>query len=355
MIAPIISSLLWQHDCVVIPGFGALVANAVPSSFDAIKHRFVPPHKKLTFNKNIKNNDGLLANTLAEKNGISYQDAVLTISETVKVWNKTLENNTSISLDGIGTFLLNANKQLVFEPSQTNHFLFESFGLESFTLLPAIAAETKTDNQAVEATKVITMQPSVAPVATRNLALRYAFAGAAIAVGMLYLAWLPFNSPAFSGGEMALSDLNPFKPKPCETYKARTTKVNLPQISAITSDLVEIDKSNFGLLILDDENQKTVPFHTEKVTQAVNNDAAITAENSPSHNFYIVGGCFGEKENADKYIQQMTTKGYKPSLIDFHKGLYRVALNSFSSHEAAVSALENTKSTVNKGAWLLSK
>ena len=114
MIAPIISSLLWQHDCVVIPGFGALVANAVPSSFDAIKHRFVPPHKKLTFNKNIKNNDGLLANTLAEKNGISYQDAVLTISETVKVWNKTLENNTSISLDGIGTFLLNANKQLVF-------------------------------------------------------------------------------------------------------------------------------------------------------------------------------------------------------------------------------------------------
>lgn len=351
MIAPIISDLLWQHDCVVIPGFGALVANAVPSSFDSVRHRFVPPHKKLTFNKNIKNNDGLLANALATQSGVGFQDALHTIAEEVKKWNKTLENGQSITLENIGNFYLNPTKQLVFEPAQTAHFLFESFGLESFTLLPTVATkvEPKQEQDSTAPTKIIPLQPSVAP--SRNVALRYAFAGAAIAIGMLYLAWLPFNTPAFSGGPVALSDLNPFKPKPCESYKPRTSAPTAPQALDFKSELVEIENQNFGVLIIDEATQKAIPYRVDDAQPA--STKSIVKEEA--YNYYIVGGCFGEKQNADKYIQQLSAKGHKPFLIDFHKGLYRVALHGFSSHSAAVEALEKVKSTENKGAWLLSK
>ena len=56
-----IAELLEEHDCVIVPDFGGFVANYAPANVNSINHRFDPPYRKISFNKLLVHNDGLLA------------------------------------------------------------------------------------------------------------------------------------------------------------------------------------------------------------------------------------------------------------------------------------------------------
>ena len=64
-----IAELLSAHDCVIIPGLGGFIGNYSPARIDPVHHAFQPPFKKLLFNINLKQNDGLLANAVADSYG----------------------------------------------------------------------------------------------------------------------------------------------------------------------------------------------------------------------------------------------------------------------------------------------
>jgi hypothetical protein len=49
-----ISELLYFHDCVIVPGFGGLVANHITAVYDEEKNMFSPPAKEIVFNTNLK-------------------------------------------------------------------------------------------------------------------------------------------------------------------------------------------------------------------------------------------------------------------------------------------------------------
>ena len=56
-----ICELLYDHDCVIIPGLGGFIANFEPARIIRKQHTIMPPSKKIAFNGKLKNNDGLLA------------------------------------------------------------------------------------------------------------------------------------------------------------------------------------------------------------------------------------------------------------------------------------------------------
>ena len=64
-IEDLIADLLMQHNCVIVPSFGGFVAGKTSATFDASKGIMVPPRKSLLFNKQLLNNDGLLAAAFA--------------------------------------------------------------------------------------------------------------------------------------------------------------------------------------------------------------------------------------------------------------------------------------------------
>ena len=57
-----ISDLLYRYECVIIPEFGAFLTQPVSAKVDISSNTFYPPKKVLSFNEQLKNNDGLLAN-----------------------------------------------------------------------------------------------------------------------------------------------------------------------------------------------------------------------------------------------------------------------------------------------------
>ena len=80
-----ISDLIYRYDCVVVPGFGAFLSQQQPSKSHELSHAFYPPSKQLSFNSQLTNNDGLLANHMVLLEGISYEAPIFDKSVTFVV------------------------------------------------------------------------------------------------------------------------------------------------------------------------------------------------------------------------------------------------------------------------------
>ena len=107
-----ISDLLYRYECVIVPGFGGFVSNTISATVNNFTHTFNPPTKKLSFNSQLNNNDGLLANYIAASENISFEQAIIKIDAKVAQWNLELQNNT-ISLNTIGSLSLNKEQKIV--------------------------------------------------------------------------------------------------------------------------------------------------------------------------------------------------------------------------------------------------
>ena len=81
-----ISQLLYRYQCVTVPGFGAFLTEFQSAQLDESSHSFYPPKKLISFNPFLKNNDGLLANHLAQAEKVAYETAVHAIQNEVSVW-----------------------------------------------------------------------------------------------------------------------------------------------------------------------------------------------------------------------------------------------------------------------------
>ena len=79
-----ISDLLYRYECVIVPDFGAFLTQFKSASVHATTNAFYPPKKKLSFNSQLINNDGLLANYISKTEMISHEEANTKIAFLVK-------------------------------------------------------------------------------------------------------------------------------------------------------------------------------------------------------------------------------------------------------------------------------
>jgi len=61
-----ISDLLYRYECVTIPDFGAFLSHPISARIDNATNNFYPPQKELSFNIQLKSNDGLLTSYISE-------------------------------------------------------------------------------------------------------------------------------------------------------------------------------------------------------------------------------------------------------------------------------------------------
>lgn len=136
-----IIQLLYSYDCVIIPNFGGFVARYFPAEIQEGTYMFRPPSKRISFNARLKENDGLVAHYISQKEGISYQEAVQMIEISVRAWYRILESGNKITLEGIGKIYSDSEGNLQFTPSLEANFLTSSYGFGLFRS-PAITEES---------------------------------------------------------------------------------------------------------------------------------------------------------------------------------------------------------------------
>lgn len=136
MVEKHIKSLLYDHDCVIIPEFGGLITRYVPARIHPVKNALIPPSKRIAFNEKLTLNDGLLISTISHINGISKEEAQQMVFDFVHQAKHRLNADNRFELTGIGVFKYNSEHRLEFEYVEADNFLEDSFGLPELVARP---------------------------------------------------------------------------------------------------------------------------------------------------------------------------------------------------------------------------
>ena len=302
-----ISQLLFRYQCVTVPGFGAFLTEFQSAQLDENSHSFYPPKKMVSFNPFIKNNDGLLANHLAQAEKISYEIAVNSIQNEVSHWKTKILEFGNISLKNIGDFSLNSENNIVFVPVDQINYLTASFGLSSF-VSPAVKREVYKEEveQLEEKAPVI-----FTPEKRRNYSvLKYA------AVFLL--------SAGITG---------------TVGYKYYENKIAQET------------------LIVETNVQKKVNQKIQEATFYISNPLPAVTLTVPEEKlpYSVVAGAFRIESNAEEQYQRLLELGFKKAkrLAPNKHGLFPVVYGSYSTYSEAHEAMKNIQKSDNKDAWLL--
>lgn len=77
-----IEKLLLSHDCVIVPGIGGFVTRFEGSYVDG--DEICPPYRSVSFNSQLKDNDGLLAQSYMAAYDTSYPGHSLLLKRTLR-------------------------------------------------------------------------------------------------------------------------------------------------------------------------------------------------------------------------------------------------------------------------------
>ena len=111
-----IEYLITCNDCVVVPGWGAFIANYDASSYDASKNVMSRPRRSIGFNASVSHNDGLLAQSLMRREGIGYNAAMKFIADSVTTFRQQLSLDSEVSMGRLGYFRRNEGRFIEFVP-----------------------------------------------------------------------------------------------------------------------------------------------------------------------------------------------------------------------------------------------
>jgi hypothetical protein len=305
-IEPYIAQLLYRYQCVTVPGFGAFLTETQSAQLLETTQSFSPPRKMISFNAYLKNNDGLLANHIAQSENISYNYAVSAIEFEVIKWKNTLEDNNILSIKNLGELRLNTDKNLVFTPNDQTNFLASSFGLSSF-ISPLIKREIFE--------KVVQVRQESIPIAIvpeirrSSQYLKYA------AIFVLGL--------------------------------AATGTIGYPLLkNQIASQTILVETAV----------QKQVQNKIQEATFFIENpiNSVTLSVKDGKMPYHIMAGAFRREVNAQKTFENLTRLGYKAKrLVPNKNGLFPVIYGSYATFAEADKAMFEIQKTTNPDAWIL--
>jgi hypothetical protein len=343
-----ISELLYQYDCVVVPGLGGFIANYKSATIQSVQNTFSPPSKSISFNKNLNANDGLLANLIAQKEAVNFDLAIKKIEEAVSTINKDLKLKKRVLLTDIGTLFLDAENRTQFEPQNSINYLLGSYGLAVFQKQPIQRAtiEEKITKEFVDRTAPLI-------VVKNNNTKKWAYA-AAIVVLAFGAGWMTNNADL--NADLNYANLNPFTPSVKAIYSPAKPSLNIDPVKdkkTVKEQIEAADESAYFLDVTFDntENPVTVQLKEKPVAEAVSTYVAVAKQEL---HYHIVAGCFSEKRNARKMVKKLKKQGFDAFIVGKRKSLWAVSYNSFATRKEAVNALEFAQEHNDK-AWILNQ
>ncbi|MEA3503571.1 MAG: hypothetical protein U9R32_00015 [Bacteroidota bacterium] len=361
-----ISELLYNNECVIIPELGGFISNYQSSEILSGKNLFVPPSKKILFNSKLTNNDGLLANYIAEEENISFKEANKIISRFVLRCNTELNNKQKVRFPGVGIIFRDENNKLLFEQNTTVNYLPEAFGLTPFNS-PMIKRETPYER--------FDKKIKNSPIQTNRKTgfvrtLKWAAVIVPImAVGSLtifnvnylknkYSEYAVYFSP-ITGDKIDETENKPLNIEDIKNKLAQKrkelAKFNITTTSIIPTGGNSISNNNsHPAKEISEEAVTETPIKTEAETNKQTVLETPIIVNSSA--FHIITGSFKNIKNANKHIIELKASGFSPVLLEQNRyGFYRVSAISEISRTKAVSQLSVIKTENYPDAWLCKK
>lgn len=347
LVEEILSELLLQHSCVIIPQFGGFVAKQSSAKIDLERNIVIPPSKELLFNKHLISNDGLLINELASKSNCSFQDSENLVFQFVEEINSGLKNAKHFQLSKIGTFLLDAEGNINFEQDRHFNLLLNAYGLTSIQFISKVQVEkTEDDKENEKDPKIISIQP------VKRNTWKYVAAACLLPIAF-YSVWIPTKTNVIQSGLISHRDFNPFYKQQKGSYKkAALALTNESQAKTFEQKLTQEPDSYFANFQLDSNLAFTVKMERklesdpipENESRSKSEQINLQSEYSVEvKNYEYVLGCFANSSNAENLFLKLKAFGFevKKSLAG---NLIRVsvgATNEIDSLQETISKANN--------------
>jgi len=412
-IARYISDLLYEHECVVIPGLGGFISKDHGAQIHPLKHQFKPPYREIVFNPHLRANDGLLLSLIARSENLPYQDAKLNLDRFVHKCIDGLNKGHKINFRNVGSIALDIEKQIVFYPDENQNFMASSFGLSSF-VSPAITREglpeilenrifrknhetpvvPEAPQKVLPTNKQKRPQLSVKPpmVASKRPSpykRQLMFIGALVL--MMGVGWSYMNKHIVQRYYNAYAGLVPFFYSSPNDYivlhsekfpieqimpkvkvinsldgsfqkKQPTVENNLEPASMLLPAIQDAVYQPDTASIVDTSTQSSLIANT--VAAQVIEETSPIVESKPEPEivvtkpqgtqYLIIAGAFREKANADNLVHALRAKGYTADYAgQNNRGLWMVSVERFDMLSEARERLITIRREENADYWIL--
>lgn len=331
-----IKRLLYDQDCVIIPDFGGVLTHYLPARFEPSSGRYLPSERKVAFNEVLKIDDGLLAKFISENEGLPYTEAKRHIRDFVQTVQSLIKKNKTVTLGGIGSFQLNPEGRLVFQPDDSRNFHAEFYGLSSVAALDLKQQQPVSREETPAKYEIEVSSPGHSP--SKKIAWGNWISAAGIACILVYVSAVLSREP---GETSSLS--------PIETVRSLFAG---PEKKAGIA--VEASLTGTGNVEPVEETDVTAARVEEEV---VANDLASLDENPvvPENKFFVIASVYESKSSFDKYGVQMAEKlraqGYESVRTLTVRDKYMLSAGEFSSWNEAQKVIPALSRTA-KGAWI---
>ena len=312
-----IAYLLTNHECVIIPDFGAFVVSKKTDEKSNKRGFISPPDSySLTFNPEIIEDDGLLVQSVAKEKHIDYEEALRLVYEYVDSLVNALREGQAVQFPWIGKIHLSDDRKIVFTPAKNLSCNASNCGLVNLNF-PYLADEP--EEKSAEKHKKIYKRPIfyvvLSAIVLLLVALFIFFFSNFLDITQFSLPKIPTISNIFN-----TNPVNPVKP--------------------ITDDTIT-------LISTDSVKSKIVDSIKPIVTDSVK---------SVSPEFFIVIFSTIRENDANTMLHYFVTKGLDKAQIIHTDEKYRISIESFDNKEDAVSFMDtlkkNGENPLFKDAWI---
>jgi hypothetical protein len=293
--------------------FGGFVCSSISANLNKKTGILTPPNKSILFNPQLKDNDGLLINHIAQSEGISQEDSKINLLKFVEQSLENLNKFKSCRFEEIGLFTLNSDKNIIFTQDLKINYNLNSFGFQDI-----INNKITRDNSEIieESLKLIKKK--------NNFTTKRLLKAAAIIIPLIGISFLSITQE--------------------------------DRINNIYTQIANVNPISFkkdNVTVLKDQGNKEIKIKQEIQPEIINNEVSQVFKEViiPNQKFYIIAGAFSIEKNANKLKNRLNSWNYNSSIIKNDK-MMRVSYDSFDSKEQALISLSKIRKE-NPQAWIL--
>lgn len=315
---PLISDLLHEESCVVIPDLGAFLVTEKPAKLDINNGKLIPAHQFISFNTKLNHQDGLLAIALQQQSGKAFEECARIVAEEVRKFKSKQQN--ILEINDVGK-LVKAKDSITFFPSPHLRVLASDYGLQETLLLPL--------NKVNATLSEFSEQAKSTKNRTRTLITLSGAAAACIALiwgsvslstqynqALVKMGWLP--APAYKPEQVFEITYTPLSASEANTELSSATRFSFYWNEAST-------EPNSGVYI---------------VPESETTNEGTPSTNDKKHSFDVIVGAFANMNKATKLCSKLRENGlHKANTLPNGSGLTLVSAGGYDSENEAFDVL----------------
>ena len=318
-----IEYLISEHDCVVVPGLGAFIAQYTHATIDMENGTILPPKRIVSYNSAVCHNDGLLANSIEKREGVGYDAALKAIEAAVNSIKSELNAGNPVAFGAIGELSLNTDGSAPVFSQSIKNSRNDYFGL-TFCAIPK---ESVMETDESERNNVASL---------RYRALRIAASVVVLLVMSLFL-----TTP------VAFDEASKYQTASIGTIIEKEHKQFNENTETEKELYISIPQINEGMAIADTSTEETILVEEPKKADNATN---VESKIDPSAEYFLIVASLPTMNDAERFI---TDKNDNLGVLEIN-GRYRV----YAASDDNLEQLKSIKKSVSArypDAWICRK